>query len=185
MLIFVDVETGGLDPQVHSLLEVGLVAYENGDVWHEDKFYIKHDEYVVTADALRVNGLDLRAIHEAGITKETAVRRIENLVRFIKPSEPPVLVGHNVDFDRRFLMALFAGEGKSLDDVINHRTMDTAGTIRFLKEAGLLPHDFPGSLHKAARALGYEPQGEHTAMGDIRTTIFVFEQLMKIVKGGK
>lgn len=44
-LLFLDTETGGLNPGVNSLLQVGLVAYVDGKVIAKREFSIKEENY--------------------------------------------------------------------------------------------------------------------------------------------
>ena len=57
--LFIDTETGGLDPARHSLLSVGLVVGDGPRVLNSLEILIRHEPYVVSAGGMAVNRIDL------------------------------------------------------------------------------------------------------------------------------
>jgi DNA polymerase III epsilon subunit-like protein len=184
--LVVDTETGGLIPGRHSLLEVGLAAYKNGEVVGRKQFYIKQEEYLVTPKAMEINKLDLAEVYKQGVTPRIGLDMIQNFImQHFGIENPPKMLGQNVGFDRNFIKALFLSQNEDIDTWISHRVMDTQVLIQAAKDLEWLPADAPNSLHKFAKMMGYTPQGEHTAMGDIDTTVFAYEAIVGILKEGK
>jgi DNA polymerase III alpha subunit (gram-positive type) len=185
-LFFLDTETGGVDPFRESLLEVGLVAREDNGAIHTLNFYIREEEYRVHGVAMQVNKIDLAKAYETGYKPDAAVSRLINFAQqftILNNGEKPLIVGHNVHMDKYFLQTLFNRFELNFDDFFNYHLLDTAVMIRTAKYAGLLPMVFPDNLSKACKFLGYEPLDEHTALGDIASTMFLFDKLVALVKG--
>ena len=112
-LCFVDVETSGLDPAKHEMLEFA-VAFENGEGL---SFKIKPED-IGHADpyALKVNGYTPEAWVGAYDFKEAAWKIAEHL-------KEHVLVGHNVKFDVGFINALLQKAG--VKERVDYHCLDT------------------------------------------------------------
>lgn len=65
-IVFLDTETGGLDPSVNSLLSIGLVIWEDGKIKTKNEFFVKENEYNVTSKAIEVNRIDLKELKKKG-----------------------------------------------------------------------------------------------------------------------
>ena len=182
--LVLDTETGGLTPGRHSLLEVGLAAYTQGEIIDTKRIYIKEKEYVVSPKAMEINKLDVAEVARLGVEPIVAMDMIINFIQK-NFSTPPTILGHNPSFDRNFVKALFTRFGEDIDATISYRTFDTATLIQTAIVLGKLPIDFPRSLHKVRDALGVTTKIEedHTAMGDIMTTIAVYETLIALLGG--
>lgn len=57
--IFIDTETGGIDPNYSSLLSIGLIVWEDRKIKCSKEFFIKQKSYNVTSIALRINNINL------------------------------------------------------------------------------------------------------------------------------
>lgn len=178
-IVAVDVETGGTDPWLHSLLEVGLV----GPSGEELRLYVREPELSVEREALKVNNIDLEVVRDEGVLPAEALRQIE---RFLAPiaqrcaeQRPdrrgaPLLFGaHNAHFDWGFLLRLehLALEPGFFRRFFSHRLVDTHALQLALASAGAMPSEFVGTID-AWSYLGAEiPPGDlHTALGDARGT---------------
>ncbi|MNQ32099.1 hypothetical protein D3C85_454860 [compost metagenome] len=183
--VVLDVETGGLKPGRHSLLEVGMVAYKDGQITGEFSSYVAADEYIVMPKAMEVNGLNLAEVAAKGLWPMELVLAI---IKFIKESfdskDDYQLLGHNLSLDKYMMKHLFEQAGQDMDDHMSYRMVDTTTMIALCKELGLLPEDTPRSLHKVAEQLNVLKRGsEHTALGDAHTTLAVYEELLRLLKG--
>ncbi len=58
-LLFLDTETGGLDPRKHSLLSIGLVVGDGPKVVNSLEILVRHEPFVVSAGGMKVNRIDL------------------------------------------------------------------------------------------------------------------------------
>lgn len=153
-ILVMDTETGGLEAGVHSLLQVGLLVCENGEVLDELKVNIVEEnieDYVVTDMAMKINGINLET--HTGYTKSEAVALIVAFVQkhFKKPAQT---AGHNVGFDVSFVKALFKFVGVDYDAVFSYRLLDTSSIARFLIFSGIIPNR--GKLGDLAKHFGIE-----------------------------
>lgn len=175
-LLFIDTETGGLDPEKHSLLTVAFATYEEGEIKASAEWRIKNKDYIVNAAALRVNNINL-AEHDSKASEKDFV--VKEMIEYIKESfgeEKPVIAGHNIQFDINFLSKLFKDCREFWPKYASHRTIDTCGILRFLYHAGKIDEDVAAS-DKAFKYFGIEVSERHTAYGDVCGTIDLYNKL--------
>lgn len=153
---YIDTETTGLNPAKHEIIEIAIIT-ENEDGtferWHTK---IKPD-HIENAHpkALEVNGYTPEA-WEGAPNFEDVVPEITSRLK------GSILVGHNVNFDIRFIEALLDKANRELE--ISHR--GTIDTITLVREH-LLPTGLPSpSLDKTRRWLGWSLEGAHSALKD-------------------
>jgi DNA polymerase III epsilon subunit-like protein len=141
----------------------------------------------VQPDALHVNEIDLAWLQANGDAPATAVAKIEAFVRrnfdFSETNTRVGLAGHNISFDVSFLRRLYQQTGASFDASFSHRTIDTAGILRFLTLAGLLLLSGPGST-EAFEHFGIPIPGRHTALGNAIATAKLLDRLIELVRDG-
>jgi len=180
--LFLDTETGGLDPRSHSLLSLGLVVGGPGGVKQSLEILIKHDPYVVTEGGMAVNRIDLAQHTASALAPEHALVVLDIFLaqHFPHPCRPITLVGHNVGFDRDFLGVFLESQGRPLEPRFSHRIIDTHSIAAALRDAGRLdlPHLNSSALFEH---FGIEVPAEkrHTALGDALAT---FELYWKLVE---
>jgi DNA polymerase III epsilon subunit-like protein len=187
-LLVVDTETGGVDPQIHSIFSLAAIVWEDGKLGAEFEVLIVEPLLAVTGRALEINGIDIVDHCKRGVGPADAVARLQSFLRDHFPEElgsrnKISLAGHNVNFDVGFMKRLFRLAGLSYEDMFSHRVMDTAGLLRFLTLAKKLPLSGAGA-DEAFQYFGIEvPKGKrHTALGDARATALLLNKLIDIVK---
>ena len=175
-LIFLDTETGGTDPERHSLLTVGLVTLDtkSGEVARPELLRVRDAPYRVEAAALAVNGIDIRRHDEAAKEKEVAANELRAYLQY-KRKKRVMLGGHNVQFDLRFLMALLP----DYHELILGGVVDTKIVAQFLKHAGRLPGTLDTSLGSLAAHFGITFQA-HDALEDARATALVYAAMLRL-----
>lgn len=82
-LLFIDTETGGIEPTEHSLLSIGIVVWENGNTIFEDELYIKDKTYKTTSQALSINNIDISQIDKIGVNKYEVIKKLKKNKRTI------------------------------------------------------------------------------------------------------
>jgi DNA polymerase-3 subunit epsilon len=181
-LLFLDTETGGVDPFRHSLLQIGMVAYVNGEIKDSMSFYIKDETYKIEPEAMKINGLDLETINKIG--KPKGLLTAMEVANFLKLNfkSKPTLVGHNITFDKYFVREFFLSVNLDMDDFISYRLLDTASLARGLKIAKKL-HVDKVSLKELSSYFGIENEKEHDALSDCVATVKVYEKLIELMKG--
>lgn len=147
-LIIVDTETGGLDPTKYSILSLGAVVWEDGAIKDSFEVFIAEPELCVEPEAMAVNRIDIDWLHKHGLPPQDAVKKFKlfldkNFENYRK--EKISVAGHNVGFDISFIKRLYTFTDYRYEDMFSHRTLDTAGIIRFLTIAGKLQLDSPSS----------------------------------------
>lgn len=176
--VFIDFETSGLDPAIHSPLEIALVVVEDGRVLDSYRREIYNENPVADVRAMEINGLHINppgALHRSAIQLQVK--------QFLRQyfDEPVTLVGQNVPFDVGFLKALFVGSTTPYHEIFSHRHIDTSVLYQFFYRMGLLAKG--GSLGDIAKNLGIEVSEEqrHTALGDCLLTLQVLNAMVELV----
>ncbi len=183
-LLVIDTETGGLDADVHSVLSIGAVVWAPGIIGDTLEIFISEDTVSVQPDALRINKADLVWLRDHGVSPTVAVSVLETFVRShfdLSDHKTRVgLAGHNLGFDIPFLKRLYRQTGFLYCDLFSHRTIDTAGILRFLTLAGLLPLSEAGST-EAFEYFQIAVPSRHTALADAVATAQLLDKLVALL----
>ncbi len=192
-LLIIDTETGGLDPQLHSILSLGAVIWEDGFI-HPDVFevYIKEPVLHLTEGAMKVNKITLEKIFSEGLTPSDAILKFIEFVSKHDLKQNISLGGQNISFDIGFTKRLwlqydFSRPGKPAfipyEQMFSHRTIDILSITRFLMLAGRIKSESAGldSICKYFD-IPYTKDERHTALGDALLTAKVLTRLMEMVK---
>jgi DNA polymerase III epsilon subunit-like protein len=186
-LLVLDTETGGVDPDRHSLLSIGAVVWEDGRQCAEIEILVAEPELIVTARAMEINRIDLVTHARAAKAPADALAK---LLRFVEAQFPQalasgervVLAGHNVGFDVGFLKRLFRMTGADFEAVFSHRVLDTASILRFLSLANLVPEAAAASSEAFQYFdISIPAADRHTALGDARATAELLTRLVDLV----
>lgn len=173
-----DTETGGSRPETHSLLTIGLVTLDTRslDVTNPQLIRVRHDVYHVNAEAMEVNGLDVREHHALASPPEEAAEAVRAYLRGER-GRRVMIGGHNVAFDERFLRALVP-DWRSL---VLGGTVDTKATAQFLLHAGVLT-DVAGTRLEDLAARFDIPLRPHDALEDAVATARVYAAFLKLLR---
>jgi DNA polymerase-3 subunit epsilon len=178
-LVFLDVETTGLDVDKNEIIELGVVVVrQNGvnttnpvfEIIEEIDLKIK-PEHIETADpvALRVNGYN-EADWLFAVTLENAMKLLA------EKAKGGIMVAHNVAFDYGFIEHAFKKTG--IENTMHYHKLDTI-SIAFAKLH--LNEDVDKfSLHFLAEHFGIENKKAHSALSDARTTFELYKKLMTL-----
>lgn len=181
-LLFMDVESGGLDASKHSLLQVGLAVWQDGKIVDCFEVHIQHETYHVTAKAMEVNGI-LLDDHDKIATPPDMAK--EMIIEFVRNhfTERPMVGGHNVGFDLSFMHVLFGGK-EEFEKYFSYRSIDTASIFRYLQMAGIIDgYTGSNSLDAIIRFFEIENQEDrHTAMGDACMTGEAYTEMLNLIK---
>ncbi len=187
-LLFLDTETGGLNPKTHSLLSLAVVLWEDGRLHDRQQIFVREPELATTPEALAVNKIDLAWLGQNGLAPEAAMQALEAFIAKHFPAgidgAPPrvTLAGHNVSFDVGFLRRLCDQTGRIFRDRFASRTVDTSGIMAFLMLAGALPSASPTSDFGFSHfRIEIAPDARHTALGDCLATAELFNHLLALV----
>ncbi|PYE51855.1 exonuclease domain-containing protein [Deinococcus yavapaiensis] len=177
-IVFVDTETGGSRPETHSLLTIGLVTLNTRslDVTTPLLIRVKHEVYHVNAEAMEVNGIDLKEHHALAVAPEEAAEAVRVYLRGDK-GRRVMIGGHNVAFDERFLRALVP-DWRSL---VLGATVDTKATAQFLLHAGALSNVGGTRLEDLAARFDI-PLRPHDALEDAVATARVYAAFLELLR---
>jgi DNA polymerase-3 subunit epsilon len=174
-LVFIDIETTGLDENKHEILEIAVLGEDGETLLHT----AVKPEHIETASpkALEINGYNPGEWEPSPLFGEIADKVHELL-------SGPVIAGQNVSFDMRFvnraLRHAFAERGMSEEEVdakmesVSYHLIDTV-TLAY-------EHLAPGglrslSLWAVCKWLGIVNKKAHSALSDIRATREVYYAL--------
>jgi predicted DnaQ family exonuclease/DinG family helicase len=164
-----DVETTGLDPTVHQIIEVGAVRFESGRPSAEFQSFVHYDRELdpfITG----LTGIHSRDLIHAPKFVDIA----EELFEFVADSP---LVGQNIDFDLGFLRAALdasCDRFNSLDFLTpDRRAMDSAMLARIF-----WPELSSFSLSSLCETFGVTITGAHRAINDARATGEVLDRMI-------
>lgn len=162
--VAVDIETSGLDPAYHDVIEVGLVS-SRGLV---KSFSLDFDEVKADPKALEVNGWGKREL----APKVEMVEALAELSAAFFPFKHTLLVASPAHFDVGFLEQLFRREGLTPPwgprSIIDLKSFACArfGVLTDLKNSEI------------SRMLDIEDTSDHTALGDAIWTANLFRALL-------
>jgi len=185
-LAFIDVETTGLSYQKHEVIDVAVVflvedlrsdapwtrlLHRHGPlaVWHTKV----RPERIEDAEskALEVNGYRPEEWADAPPVSEI-VDTLEALLT--RSGADPIIVGHNVSFDKDFLNATLQRAGRSQQ--VSYHMVDTVTLCyEHLVPCGLSSL----SLDSVRRFLGISTEGSHAALKDALDALTVYTRLVR------
>jgi len=176
VLAFVDLETTGLDPSRHDILEIAVLRVDARSL----EVLAQHDTLVAPA---RLEDAQPEALSVCGFSKAAwtnAVPLREALLAIAPLLEGALVAGHNVGFDWAFLQAGFARAGLTLPRVDYHR-LDTASLAWPLVVSGELSSL---SLDGLATLFGLERPRPHRALAAARCALEVARRLASRMRLG-
>jgi len=169
-LAFIDLETTGLDPARHEILEIGVIRVDARTLTELDSTDVRVcPTRLADADpeALRRNGYSPRRWEDAASLPEALDWVAPLLVG-------ATLAGHNVGFDRAFLEVAWRATGGPPPD-LDHHLLDTATLAWPLLAEGRIDSL---SLIAVCTALGIGLHDPHRALSDAERSLEIARQLL-------
>lgn len=174
-LVVLDLETSGVNPNKHSVLEIGICPIS--DKIPSFHAYVKTPN-IIWSDYARKNFSNFAEKWEKQAIPPAAA--IEALDNYLKENfkHKATLIGHNIGFDISFLKKL-AYEAE-LDEIprISHRAIDTHTLLYALH----LQNKIPSNALTSDGAFSYfeievPTKDRHTALGDAIATKELFKKI--------
>ncbi|WPK10270.1 exonuclease domain-containing protein [Lysinibacillus louembei] len=173
-LVF-DIETTGIFPLFHEMIEIGAIIVENGEVIKEFHELIKPTNKINQKISKLTNITNKVVAH--GVDEETALRRFYEFIG----DEKYILVGHNArDFDLNFINV--RSRMYKLDEELNDFALiDTLYLSKFVEEEVLAQqrkrknYSLKGMLKK----YGIKIENHHRAVSDSLHTFKLFQKLLE------
>lgn len=150
--IVVDVETTGLDPKNHRVVQIALVRVNNGNVIEIFESLFNPEGPVGKTE---IHGITQEQVDKAPLFKD----KVDEIEKFISGK---TLVAHNARFDLAFLRAEFEKSGLALP------WLEPLCTLKASEY--YLPNLGRRKLADCCGAIGVEIENAHTATGDAIAT---------------
>ena len=169
-LAFTDIETTGLDPNRHEIIELAVIRVAPRTLGVVDELSLR-------VRPGRLADADLKALELNGYTPAEwadSVTLADALAVAAPLLEGAALAGHNVSFDRAFLDAAWRSTGVDRPEM-DHHVVDTASLAWPLLAAGLIDSVSLGSV---CEHLGIEGDRLHRALPDARRSLDVARRML-------
>lgn len=176
-LLFIDVETTGLDPAKHGIIQIAGIVEIDGEV--KEKFNLfcgLFEGQIISQQALTVNARTVEEIRQFPPPRQTYTELLAILDRHVDryaKADKFYMVGQNVTFDHKFLDAWFKRNGNEyLYAYIHYDRIDLVALTAAFKVAGIIKPDNV-RLETVAKCFGITYKA-HDAEADIATTREIF-----------
>lgn len=182
-LVVIDVETGGLDCEKHSILTLGAVVWRDGKLSPVFHMHILEPDPSVTPEALKVNGITEEDMKH-GMSPSFVITAFEAWLKEQGVKGRATLGGHNIaGFDMGFLRRLYRLGGKKLP--FDYHVLDTMSLALVMKFAGRvnIPNVKLDTLcgHFGISIREGNETGRHNSGEDALATAKLFTHLLAMV----
>lgn len=148
-----------------------------------DAFVKPYDGHTIHPDALKYTHVTMKDINN-GIDVNVLTKNLVECFKIAnktgKYASAPIMIGHNLDFDKGFLEYLFGRKNKNLYDFVQPFYYDTLWLCKST-EAGQLKSDDVSryTLTSCCERFGISLKNAHSATGDVQVTEQLFIKLLK------
>ena len=169
-LAFIDLETTGLDPEKHEIIEIGALVVKQPELKIIDELDVKVKPlHIETADpaALRINGYrESEWLFAADLSQA--------LKLLAEKTQNAVMVAQNVTFDWSFLNKAFRATG--IVNKMHYHKLDliSMAYAKLYKDERLERYN----LRELAGFFNIENKKAHSAMSDIKTAFEIYKKLI-------
>ena len=179
LLAFVDVETTGLVPGHHEMIDIGIVILDIGGS-EIDRLFIRimppHPERISEGAAI-VNGFSLERWQKLqAVSVKAAVDSLISFHQSVTDGKNVLMVAYNCSFDAAFLDHLFRGAGKSWRELYYYYILDIPSMAWGLGLQQLFGTDVANFF-----GIPDEPRtpNEHTGITGADLNIRIYRELLK------
>ena len=176
-LAFIDLETTGLNPEKHEIIEIGCLIARQKDRGVQGPLVEKIEEFEIKVKPTHIETADREALRICGYNEADwvfAVDLKQALLQLAEMTKSSIMVGHNVSFDWVFLEKAFEETGVSPE--FHYHKIDTIA-LSFAKL-----YDNPDaqkfSLRALCELLNIKNEKAHTALSDVRATFELYKKLL-------
>lgn len=176
-LAFIDLETTGLDPEKHEIVEIGCLLARQKERVGRGPEVEKIEEFEIKVKPTHIETADQEALRICGYNEADwifAVDLKQALEKLAEKTKSTIMVGHNVSFDWAFLEMGFIKTGVKPE--MHYHKVDTIalafGKLYDNQDAQKF------SLRALCELLGVKNEKAHTALSDVRATYEVYKKLL-------
>jgi DNA polymerase III epsilon subunit family exonuclease len=176
-LAFIDVETTGLDPDVHEIIDLGVVLARQVPQEGKGPALEVLDEFEYKIIPERIFNADPESLKINGYAPEkwAGAKPLKEVMEdFAKRTQGASFVAHNMAFDLEFIKRAFERAG--VKNLMHYHKIDTI-SLAFAK----LYHDpkvEKFSLRFLCEYYGIKNENAHTALSDARATFELYKKLV-------
>jgi DNA polymerase III epsilon subunit-like protein len=169
--VYLDIETSGLDPFQHEIIEVAMISEDPATEIH---FALPFSLRTADPNALAVNKWDRRRLALKGI--EITPHKANAL--FTVYLDGAVVVGNNPQFDLRFIEQFLVRQASSNPTPWHYHPVDLKALVAGRYALG----PAPWSTNQIAEAVGVDldSRAAHTALGDARWNQEVYKKAVEL-----
>ena len=170
-LAFIDIETTGLNSEIHEIIEIGgVIVSPDLKIVEEFEMKVKPENLAVAEpEALRINRFD-------PANWLFAVSLPEAMKTFSEKTKDTIMVAQNITFDYSFLQKAFFNTG--VPNLMHYHKLDTI-SMAFAK-LGKNGDAQKYSLGFLCNMFGIDFKVVHTALRDPRATSNLFKKLVAL-----
>jgi len=183
----IDVETTGLDPSKHALIQIAIVPLDR-DFYPLDvePFYhiiAPEGNFEVTKEAMKVNGLDMEEIMLKGLSPAKAIVLLDEWIKKLQVKRL-IPLGQQYSFDEGFIKT-WLGDDK-YGKIFARGYRDTKTVALFLNDLATVKGQkkpFERVNNKVLTSvLKVSNEKAHDALSDARATAEVYRKMIEMVK---
>jgi DNA polymerase III alpha subunit (gram-positive type) len=176
-LVFLDLETTGLNPEMHEIIEIGCIIARQKDRVGKGPEIEKIEEFEIKVKPRHIETADKEALRICGYNEGDwvfAVDLKQALGKLAEKAKSGIMVGHNVAFDWVFLEKAFEETGVVPE--FHYHKIDTIA-LAFAKLYNN-PEAQKFSLRALCELLNIKNEKAHTALSDVRATFELYKKLL-------
>lgn len=162
--VVIDIETTGLDENNDEIIELGAIRIEDGKMKEQFQCLIQTEDKLPDF-IIKLTGITDEMLEKKGVLLE------DGLMKFISFIGDDTLVGHNIEFDIKFIQSALKEIGMPELSNLNLCTLNLAKQ--------LLPNAKRYSLKSLIQYLGIKSAGEHRSLADCENVYRLYEMLYK------
>jgi DNA polymerase III epsilon subunit-like protein len=181
MYLAFDTETSGLNPIESNLLTAYFIVLDD-NLNTIDTFDLKlqHPVYSITAKALEINKIDILKHDRESISVLNAKEQFKNFLIKNKGLYRYTPIGHNIQFDIKFLLASGLISEKDYSQYISACSLDTMIIANFLKLSGDLRKNIQLNLTSLCKHYCINSVNAHNCEADIKMTIELLKKMTSV-----
>ncbi len=169
---FVDIETTGLDPDIHEIISIGCIIGE----WQSETTIKVVEKFEIKIKPEFIERAHERSLRVNKYTKESwgdAISLKKAMEQFAKKTEGAIMVSHNVSFDAGFLEKAF--KTTDIPPSMHYHKLDTISlAYAVLKDTDVKRY----SLQYLCDYFEIKNVNPHTALADTEALFALFLKLM-------
>lgn len=172
-LIFLDLETTGLEVQNHEIIEIGAIRISS-------KFPFEiEEELSIKVAPLNIEKADKKALKVNGFTEEKwkDAMSLQKALKILEDfSKNGVIAGYNISFDWAFLHKAYSEIGK--EEPFHYHRLDVLSMayLKFYSDKSVIRFN----LSNICETLKVPRGNKHEALEDARATYLVFKKLLEL-----